>query len=97
MTPVEKAIWFIESHFAQPLDLDEIADAGGVSRFHMSRAFGVATNRPVIGYLRARRLTEAAGVGLRAGRRPVLGRYGPEFDPRTGEGGLEAWIPVKRK
>lgn len=60
MNPVEKAVWFIESHFTQPLDLDEIADAGGVSRFHMSRAFVVATGRPVIGYLRARRLTEAA-------------------------------------
>ena len=60
MNPVEQAIWFIESHFAQPLDLDEIASSGGVSRFHMSRAFVVATGRPVIGYLRARRLTEAA-------------------------------------
>jgi AraC family transcriptional regulator len=60
MNPVEQAIWFIESHFAQPLDLDEIAQSGGVSRFHMSRAFVVATGRPVIGYLRARRLTEAA-------------------------------------
>lgn len=60
MNPVEQAIWFIESHFAQPLDLDEIARSGGVSRFHMSRAFVVATGRPVIGYLRARRLTEAA-------------------------------------
>ena len=60
MNPVEQAIWFIESHFAQPLDLDEIAESGGVSRFHMSRAFVVATGRPVIGYLRARRLTEAA-------------------------------------
>jgi AraC family transcriptional regulator len=60
MNPVQKAVWFIESHFAQVLDLDEIADAGGISRFHMSRAFVVATGLPVIGYLRARRLTEAA-------------------------------------
>ena len=60
MNPVEKAIWFIEGHFAQPLDLDDIARGCGLSRFHMSRAFVVATGRPVIGYLRARRLTEAA-------------------------------------
>lgn len=60
MNPVEHAIWFIESHFAQPLDLDEIARSGGISRFQMCRAFVVATGRPVIGYLRARRLTEAA-------------------------------------
>ncbi|EJL27231.1 hypothetical protein PMI01_03883 [Caulobacter sp. AP07] len=60
MNPVQKAIWFIEGHSAQDLDLDAIAEAGGVSRFHMSRAFVVATGLPVIGYLRARRLTEAA-------------------------------------
>ena len=60
MNPVEKAVWFIESHSAQALDLDEIAQSGGLSRFHMCRAFVVATGRPVIGYLRARRLTEAA-------------------------------------
>jgi AraC family transcriptional regulator len=26
---------------------------------------------------------------------PNFERYGPEFDPRTGNGGLEVWIPVK--
>jgi AraC family transcriptional regulator len=60
MNPVQQAIWFIENHFTQPICLDDVALAGGVSRFHMSRAFVVATGRPVIGYLRARRLTEAA-------------------------------------
>jgi AraC family transcriptional regulator len=60
MNPVQQAIWFIENHFTRPMCLDDVAMAGGVSRFHMSRAFVVATGRPVIGYLRARRLTEAA-------------------------------------
>lgn len=60
MNPVQQAIWFIENRIAQPLSLDEVARAGGISRFHMSRAFVVATGRPVIGYVRARRLTEAA-------------------------------------
>ena len=60
MNPVQQAIWFIENHFTQPICLDDVAMAGGVSRFHMSRAFVVATGWPVIGYLRARRLTEAA-------------------------------------
>lgn len=60
MNPVQQAIWFIENHFTRPICLDDVAMAGGVSRFHMSRAFVVATGRPVIGYLRARRLTEAA-------------------------------------
>lgn len=62
MTPVQKAIWFIESHFARDIDLGEVAEIGGVSRFHMSRAFAAATGHSVIGYVRARRLSEAAQV-----------------------------------
>jgi len=27
---------------------------------------------------------------------PFFERYGEEFDARTGEGGLELWIPIKR-
>lgn len=60
MTPVQKAVWFIESHFARDIGLDEVAAIGGVSRFHMSRAFAAATGHSVMGYVRARRLTEAA-------------------------------------
>lgn len=60
MKPVEKALWYIESHFAQDISLDDIARGGGVSRFHLSRAFSAATSHSVIGYLRGRRLTEAA-------------------------------------
>jgi AraC family transcriptional regulator len=36
----------------------------------------------------------------RSGRKladaPVFERYGPEFDPRNGTGGLELWIPLER-
>jgi AraC family transcriptional regulator len=60
MTPVEKAIWFIETRSARELALDEIAEAAGVSRYHLARAFAIATGHSVIGYLRARRLTDAA-------------------------------------
>jgi AraC family transcriptional regulator len=35
MNPAQKALWFIESHLAGELTLDEIAGIGGVSRFHM--------------------------------------------------------------
>ncbi len=58
--PVGKALWFIESHFADEISLDDIARVSCVSRFHLARAFGIATGMPVIGYLRVRRLTEAA-------------------------------------
>jgi AraC family transcriptional regulator len=60
MDPVGRALWFIEGHFAQSISLDEIAAAGGVSRFHMTRAFREATGSSPVSYLRARRLTEAA-------------------------------------
>jgi AraC family transcriptional regulator len=60
MNPANKALWYIESHLAEPLALDEIAGIGGVSRFHMVRAFAAATGFPVMRYVRARRLTEAA-------------------------------------
>jgi AraC family transcriptional regulator len=60
MNPAQKALWFIESHLAGELTLDEIAGVGGVSRFHMVRAFAAATGLPVMRYVRARRLSEAA-------------------------------------
>jgi AraC family transcriptional regulator len=60
MNLVSRALWFIESHFAEEISLREIAAAGDVSRFHMSRAFGLATGRSVMRYVRGRRLTEAA-------------------------------------
>src|SRR5262249_36033752 len=60
MNPAQKALWFIESHLAEPLTLDDIATIGGVSRFHMVRAFAAATGFSVMRYVRARRLTEAA-------------------------------------
>jgi AraC family transcriptional regulator len=60
MNPVGKALWYIESHFAQEITLEDIAVIGGVSRFHMSRAFGYAAGRSVMSYVRGRRLSEAA-------------------------------------
>jgi AraC family transcriptional regulator len=62
MNPVAKALWFIETHFTQELTLDDIANAGGVSRFHMSRVFGLATGCSILCYVRGRRLTEAARI-----------------------------------
>lgn len=57
---IERAIWFIETRFAGELALDDIADFGGVSRFHLSRTFAALTGRPVMAYVRGRRLTLAA-------------------------------------
>src|ERR1700687_2227853 len=60
MSPTQKALWFIESHLGASLALDDVADVAGVSRFHLVRAFAAATGFPVMRYVRARRLTEAA-------------------------------------
>src|ERR1043165_8049368 len=60
MNPAQKALWYIESHLAKPLTLDEVAAIAGVSRFHVIRAFAAATGLSVMRYVRARRLSEAA-------------------------------------
>jgi AraC family transcriptional regulator len=60
MNPAQKALWFIESHLADALTLEEVAAIAGISRFHMVRAFAAATGLSVMRYVRARRLSEAA-------------------------------------
>ena len=58
--PVGKALWFIETRLDSDLTLAEVACCAGVSRYHLLRAFGVATGHSVMRYVRGRRLTEAA-------------------------------------
>ena len=60
MNPAQKALWYIESHLAEPLTLDDVAGIAGVSRFHLVRAFAAATGFSLMRYVRARRLTKAA-------------------------------------
>src|SRR5271166_381859 len=57
---VGKALWFIESHLTSDITLAQIACCAGVSRYHLLRAFGVATSQSVMRHVRGRRLTEAA-------------------------------------
>ena len=60
MNPVNKALWFAESHFGRELTLEEIANGACVSRFHLSRAFADSMGVSIMRYVRGRRLTEAA-------------------------------------
>ena len=69
--PAGKALWYIESHFGQEITLDVLAETVGVSRYHLSRAFGLATGSSVMQYVRARRLTKAAR-SLAAGAPDIL-------------------------
>lgn len=71
MNAIAKAVWFIEGNLGRGLDLDEIAQAAGASRFHLTRAFGQALGRPVMRYARARRLS-AAAVELAKGAPDIL-------------------------
>src|SRR3978361_628558 len=71
MNPAQKALWYIESHLACPLTLDEIAGVAGVSRFHLVRAFGAARGLSVMRSGRARRLGKAARA-LAAGAPDIL-------------------------
>jgi AraC family transcriptional regulator len=60
MSPVGKALWYVESHFGSEITLDDIAEIAGVSSYYITRAFGDATGHSVMRYVRGRRLTEAA-------------------------------------
>jgi len=71
MSLPDKALWIIERNSTQPLTLDGIAAACGVSRSHLAHAFGTATGLSVMQYVRARRLT-ATAQALAAGARNIL-------------------------
>lgn len=60
MSVTSKALWYIESHLSGDLSLEAIADAVGVSRFHLSRAFNVTSGCALASYVRGRRLSMAA-------------------------------------
>lgn len=60
MSQVSKALWYIESNLFQELSLEEVSYAAHASRFHLARVFHRATGFTVMGYVRARRLSEAA-------------------------------------
>jgi len=72
MSAVAKTIWMIESRFGVPLSLDEMAVHAGISKYHLSRVFAQQTGHSISGYLRGRRLTEAAKA-LAGGAPDILG------------------------
>ncbi|HEY3441998.1 MAG TPA: AraC family transcriptional regulator [Paludibaculum sp.] len=60
MSVTKRAVWYIECRLDGELSLARIAEATAVSRFHLSRAFAVSTMTSLAGYVRTRRLSEAA-------------------------------------
>src|SRR4051812_9529766 len=71
MDAVGRAIWFIESHFESAISLDEISEAVGLSRYHLSRVFGLVPGHSISGYIRGRRLSGAA-LSLIGGSATIL-------------------------
>jgi AraC family transcriptional regulator len=62
MSIAEKAVWVIERNSGQELTLAAIAKSCGVSRSLLANAFGAEYGCSVMKYLRARRLSKAAGA-----------------------------------
>ncbi len=60
MNAIGKAIWYVESHFADDITLDDVAEAAGLSKFHLAGAFSTFAGTSVMRHVRARRLSEAA-------------------------------------
>lgn len=71
MNPVEKTIWYIESHLGDDLSLNNMADVAGVTPWHLTRAFCALIDMPPMRYARTRRLSLAARA-LSEGREGIL-------------------------
>lgn len=71
MSLINRALFTIERNLHHELSLGGIADACGVSRFHLAHAFGEATGLAVMEYVRMRRLTESA-YALAGGARDIM-------------------------
>ncbi len=66
MSLTAKLIWYIERRLNQPLSLSQVARVHGVSACHVTRLFAMSCDQPLMAYVRARRLSEAAKA-IRAG------------------------------
>jgi AraC family transcriptional regulator len=71
MSLAARTSWVIERNLGDDLTLAILAEACGVSRFHLAHAFGEATGRSVMAHVRGRRLSEAARA-LAAGAPSIL-------------------------
>ena len=71
MSLTNRALFIIERNLHHELSLGGIAEACGVSRFHLPHAFGDATGIAVMEYVRRRRLTESA-YALASGAQDIM-------------------------
>jgi AraC family transcriptional regulator len=71
MSPVQKAVWYVESHWREAMTLEDVAQACHVSPYHLTRAFAASLGLSLMRYVRARRLSNAAKL-LAQGARDIL-------------------------
>jgi len=57
---ITKTKKYIEEHFTDNINLDDIAKVIGYSKYHLNRVFRESTNQSIYNYIRERRLHEAA-------------------------------------
>jgi AraC family transcriptional regulator len=97
---IRRALAFIEASYAEPLSLDAIAKAAGMSRFHFGRVFEAEVGKSPYRHLIDLRIERAAAL-IRTGRVSVteaalsvgfndLGRFGRAFRARHGVNPSEA-------
>ncbi|MDI7776035.1 AraC family transcriptional regulator [Asticcacaulis sp. EMRT-3] len=67
MSLIRKIVWYVEAHLERNPDLAEISRATDASRFHITRLFAAVSQRPLMAYVRARRLSQAAKALMVAG------------------------------
>ena len=56
---LERVVGRIERALSEPVSLDELARAAGLSKFHLHRVFRALTGYPLADYVRRRRLSES--------------------------------------
>jgi len=69
MNAIEKRALVYREPLASEITLEDLAKSGGVSRFYITRAFGAATGRSIMRYVRGRRFD-------RSSEGPIGGRTG---------------------
>ena len=89
----------IDRHFAEPIDLDQLAGLAGISRHHLVRSFGSVYGEPPMRYATRRRIERAQDL-LRSANLTVtevcmfvgyssLGSFSSRFRDLTGESPME--------
>eukprot|EP01035_Chromulina_nebulosa_P000228 gene228-331_t len=108
---VERAAYGVSLSFSEETGCDymcgvEVSDASDLPRELTSRTIAAATYavfrqpghitliRPTIGTIWTKWLPQS---GYSAAEAPLIEYYGPGFDPKSGTGGFEVWLPGRRK